>query len=1261
MTRMWRKARWLLLAILLFAALSSIPALKLPGFSFVNNFLRTHLVDYINATFEGKITIGQFHLPVWGPITLDDVTLSYRDRQIASISKVSIGYELLPLLRKRIVLSSLDVFRPLIDLAREPDGQWNLAAALKERKPSTSKSSFSLMLRGIGIKQGDAHVETAPSVAYNVSQFSAAGSARMNQPQEHFKFSSLDFALNGPKVPGTAHVKGGIEYDQAQVATIKVNSLNVNTNQSDVLVDGTLHDLASKHISATINLKKLAASDVDTVLPAANLAANLNGIVRLTGQGSNLQADLALNSGPAHVNAALRADIAKTQPPWGIEAQLVKVDLHKLLKPAVAAQLPGGVINAIVKANAVAFNRPSIKGTLNAQIADVSMRGMQFGDLSVTASVLKQVADINANLKGANAAGSAKGKIEITRNPSYQLALVLDHLHPARLTGSTTIPKADLNFTAEIGGVGYQPATMRTQARIKWLRSTVERVTIDSGLIDARIAGGIAQIAGVSFRAGQTTLEANGNLALTANHAGNLNYRVAIGQLSQWLQIAGHKGSGQLQMAGRVTGDLSRLRAIGSAQLRQVKFDKYSVAQGSMTYDVGGLGKQMKPDGRVNLAMADLRAGVQLKTLRSEVRLIPGKFETAALSADATDRLSHAATVRTDIVFGPKQQLSADLNQVSIGTNHGTWNLVRPAQFIKKGQSIEIHNFAAHNQNQNVALQGVIAFAGPQDLTGRIQALRISDFSSYFPQAAHLNGLLSADLAVRGSASAPTISLSTDVNRLDIDRVAYARIAARLSYRQGQAQAQTTITQDPAHSLEGSATLPMQLSWSQGFQAKVTGDLDAHAVSPGINLAFLNSFATRQVSGIDGILAVNISAHGPLTHPAPSGFLRIIDAHATARPLAVDVTDISANVQLNPGEIRIAGFSAKAGKGTVTGGGFATLGPDGRPRLFNLSVQAEKWPAIQTTEYHATSDARINLTGTMETPNISGQVEVLYGVMRPNVLLTGSKPHLDRTIAVVRQWQAIPAQPPPPPAPQPPDIGPLPASLAVNVGVVIDRNTWIKTADFAVELEGRLHLVKKRNEQLIIAGAITTVRGTVVVADRQFDVKRGQILFTGGHQLNPELDLLAQIQVPNYLVSVNINGSADKPKLTLSSIPDLPQSDILSVIMFGKPANQLSGNQQQNLQNQALSMAGGYAAAQIGHAVAQALGLSELGVTTTSGGVGLGRYITKNLYVSATQSSANMQDRRAGFQYYITPNITINSSASTNYGNEVTLQWQKEY
>jgi translocation and assembly module TamB len=174
---------------------------------------------------------------------------------------------------------------------------------------------------------------------------------------------------------------------------------------------------------------------------------------------------------------------------------------------------------------------------------------------------------------------------------------------------------------------------------------------------------------------------------------------------------------------------------------------------------------------------------------------------------------------------------------------------------------------------------------------------------------------------------------------------------------------------------------------------------------------------------------------------------------------------------------------------------------------------------------------------------------------------------------------------------------------------------------------------------------------------------RGTILFTGGDQIDPQLNLVAENKIQNYQITATISGTASKPVLDLSSTPELDQADILAMIMFGSPVNQLSGSQQSSLQQQALSAVGGFAASKLGQSVAQALGLQDLGIGMTStGGVGINRYVTKNTYLSASQQTVGTtQNRQATISYSITPEIELDTSASTNRGNQIELTWHKEY
>jgi autotransporter translocation and assembly factor TamB len=1256
MKRLWRFIRWMLAAIvaLILAAVGAI--LLFTRTARFNDLLRIQVVTYLAQTYHGQITIGSIEGSIWGNLTLHEIAIHHQGSTIAAIPQVRVGYQILPALRGQIVLSDIDVVRPELHLARDPDGQWNLLAALTERNPSPP-SSISIALRRIAIEQAAVTITTAPGTSYDIGDANIVGAGHVGISGQSFTINAITFALSGPKIL-PIHAQGAVDYDEAaQVATIRVPGFSLWTSRSKIDFNGTLRDLSAKNIAATTNLRKLAAADLNSIEPRANPARDISGIVRINGNASNLQTTGEFAAGDARIDTTVHAEITKAEPVWKMEAQLAKVDLRKLLKPRVPQELPAGVINATVHAGATGFEPAGIKAAIDARVAGLGVRSFRLGDLSVSAALDRQIANLKALLAGPGGRALLAGRVDIAKVPTYDATLKLDHLHPANFIHGGVIPAADLNVTASVSGSGYQPDTISARTQLRLLPSTLGQVRIDSGRIDAQLASGLVQLATVSLKAGDTTLDADGQVALDPRRSGFLRYKVLVGQASQWLALARRRGSGRVDLVGQVRGNLRALRAIGSADLSAVRVDRYSVGHARLTYDVGGLGTSPRPEGQAMLLANNLNAGIELKSLQTSARLMDGANPSAVVDLSAEDRLSHQATMHSNITYR-SGLVVANLTEMAVGTGHGSWQLTAPAQFTQRGPTIEIRHFTAVNQDQTVALDATLSRTDPQDLTLRVQRIRLADFSGLTPARVKPIGLASAELTVHGSAAAPIIAMSGSVADLNVANFPQAQLSMQLSYGAGRAQAQATLVQDAAHSLTASGTVPFQLSWARGFESRITGDADLRAVTAGLDLAVLNAINNPQLGKIGGTLTADVSAHGPLLHPLPHGYIRLIGVHASITHTRVDITQATAEIQLAPREVRLTSMSAKAGKGVMTGDGAVTLSPDGRPERVDLRVALDQWPAIATHQYNATMAARIDASGPAAAIRAAGRVELLYGIFRPDLSVTGSAPRPDDTITVVHRWSENPQLPPPPPPSSTP-AGPIFKNLAIEMDVVVDRNTWIKTADF--ELEGQIHISKKRGRDPIVYGTINTVHGTLVVAQREFDLTRGRITFTGDNKLNPELLIVAERRVQNYQLFATVGGNAKKPTLTFSSIPDLPQADILSVMMFGKTSNNLSGGQQNDLQNQAISMAGGYAASQIGQAVAKSLGLSSLGVTTSSGGVGLSRYLGKNIYVSASQSASNMQDRRAEIQYYITPSINLNTSASTNYGNEIKLQWHKDY
>ena len=227
--------------------------------------------------------------------------------------------------------------------------------------------------------------------------------------------------------------------------------------------------------------------------------------------------------------------------------------------------------------------------------------------------------------------------------------------------------------------------------------------------------------------------------------------------------------------------------------------------------------------------------------------------------------------------------------------------------------------------------------------------------------------------------------------------------------------------------------------------------------------------------------------------------------------------------------------------------------------------------------------------------------------------------------------------------------------------VNIHRNTWIRHENAQVELDGDLDIKKPMGGQISVVGEIDTLRGWLQFHSKRFTLANGQILFTGGSEIDPTLNIDAQYAVSNYTIDVIVAGTAVKPEIKLQSQPQLAQADILSLILFGTTTSQLGQGQKATLQQQAQSMAAGAA----GQALSESLGLASLGVDVNGESVGLGHYLNENTYVSVSPSlganASKVPSQVASIQYFLRRWLTITTATMSDGSRQVFLKVTKRY
>jgi translocation and assembly module TamB len=124
-----------------------------------------------------------------------------------------------------------------------------------------------------------------------------------------------------------------------------------------------------------------------------------------------------------------------------------------------------------------------------------------------------------------------------------------------------------------------------------------------------------------------------------------------------------------------------------------------------------------------------------------------------------------------------------------------------------------------------------------------------------------------------------------------------------------------------------------------------------------------------------------------------------------------------------------------------------------------------------------------------------------------------------------------------------------------------------------------------------------------------------------------------------------------RPELSFSSNPPLDESDILSLIIFNVPTNELGEGQQTSLATRAEELAGGYLASGLSQSIGKALNLDEFEIQAagdqgTGPTVTLGQQIGKGFFVHLQQGMSAEQATEFILEYQINSFLRLRGAAS---------------
>ncbi len=186
--------------------------------------------------------------------------------------------------------------------------------------------------------------------------------------------------------------------------------------------------------------------------------------------------------------------------------------------------------------------------------------------------------------------------------------------------------------------------------------------------------------------------------------------------------------------------------------------------------------------------------------------------------------------------------------------------------------------------------------------------------------------------------------------------------------------------------------------------------------------------------------------------------------------------------------------------------------------------------------------------------------------------------------------------------------------ISLNIRIFSNKPILYKTKEIKAFLKPDFTIWKEYNKKTEILGMVDILKGEVKKEDKEFKIESGKILF-GGEALNPYLDIKMLYFHAPYEITITITGTLQSPIVLFSSDPYLPQSDILSLILFGTTSQNIF-NKQTSSSSKIISIFGNTLAKELINTLGIKLDKLSL-MTKENGSIGIeiGKRISKKITI----------------------------------------------
>lgn len=413
------------------------------------------------------------------------------------------------------------------------------------------------------------------------------------------------------------------------------------------------------------------------------------------------------------------------------------------------------------------------------------------------------------------------------------------------------------------------------------------------------------------------------------------------------------------------------------------------------------------------------------------------------------------------------------------------------------------------------------------------------------------------------------------------------------------------------------------------------------------------------LTNLRGSLDVDLQLQGTLLQPQWLG-------HVTLQNAKMRATTLGNNAFLNQLEFIFQenkDINVK-GKGTWGSGPFSI---DGVGKLstqsMEVTIKGEKLLISDTSEYYIVANPDLKLTLKDKLMKVEGKIFIPHAEIQSLKSPDTISPSQD--VVVISKNK--------------PTVKPLTqrsfvTNIATDIELILSDNITYKGHGFSTKASGKLQIKQQPGQPPNAKGKLQLQNGKYKAYGKVFDIDYGQILFTGGPIYDPILDIRAQREIKpqtmlttfqssqTILAGIKFGGNLKSPKISFYSTPSMPDADIISYLIVGRPQHQVNEAQAELLFQAVSQLANimGNSRKDVQFDLAEQLKLDQFGFSKKPNFIPtpghhnpledtvfvLGKQLSDRLYLNYSVGIVDSASQ-LGLRYNIGKNVMIEAAAGT--------------